>query len=99
MIEAVWLPYEQTQTWREELSGVVHADDSMRPLVVDDRSHPFHGLLEAMESRHNAMAVINTSFNNEREPIVETPGDALRTFASSGLDFLVLEDVLLTKPT
>jgi len=98
MVEAVWVPPELRSQADGGLDGVLHADDSMRPLVVTERSHPFHGLLDAAESRHGAAAIINTSFNNEGEPVVETPTDALRTFTSSDMDFLVVEDTLIRKP-
>jgi len=41
--------------------------------------------------------VMNTSFNLRGEPIVCTPKDAIRTFYSSGLDFLVLGDHIVAK--
>jgi carbamoyltransferase len=41
---------------------------------------------------------VNTSFNDAKEPIVDTAADAARTFMSLGLDFLVLGDCLVTRP-
>ena len=41
--------------------------------------------------------IMNTSFNLRGEPIVCTPKDAVRTFYSSGLDFLVLGDFVIAK--
>jgi carbamoyltransferase len=41
--------------------------------------------------------VLNTSFNLNGEPIVCTPDDALRTFATCGLDVLYLGNVRVTK--
>jgi Carbamoyltransferase C-terminus len=40
---------------------------------------------------------MNTSFNLKGEPIVCAPKDAVRTFYSSGLDFLVLGNYILAK--
>ncbi|MDI6737553.1 MAG: carbamoyltransferase C-terminal domain-containing protein, partial [Nanoarchaeota archaeon] len=42
-------------------------------------------------------ALLNTSFNVKGEPIVCTPRDALRTFYSCGLDFLVIGDYIISK--
>jgi carbamoyltransferase len=42
--------------------------------------------------------VLNTSFNLKGEPMVNTPRDALRTFFSSGLDLLIMNNVLVRKP-
>jgi len=40
---------------------------------------------------------MNTSFNLKGEPIVCTPKDAVRTFYSSGLDFLIMGSYVLAK--
>jgi carbamoyltransferase len=57
----------------------------------------YFDLLEAVQSRTGIGAVLNTSFNLEDEPIVCTPGDALRTFALSDLDALVLGNLVVEK--
>ena len=41
--------------------------------------------------------VLNTSFNLKGEPIVTTRDNALDTFAKSGMDLLVVGNVLVTK--
>jgi carbamoyltransferase len=42
--------------------------------------------------------VLNTSFNIKGEPIICTPMDAVKCWASTGLDALVLGPFLLEKP-
>jgi carbamoyltransferase len=42
-------------------------------------------------------AVLNTSFNVRGQPIVETPLDALATFAGTGLDAVVIGSFLVRK--
>jgi carbamoyltransferase len=41
--------------------------------------------------------LLNTSFNLKGEPIVNTPAQALATFARSGMDVLVLGDCVVDK--
>ena len=41
--------------------------------------------------------LLNTSFNVKGEPIVETPGDAIDCFLSTGIDYLALHDLLIGK--
>ncbi len=41
--------------------------------------------------------LLNTSFNIQGEPIVESPEDAIRCFFSTGLDSLALGSFLITK--
>jgi len=42
--------------------------------------------------------LLNTSFNVRGEPIVCTPGDAIRCFLGTNIDHLVLGDLLLHRP-
>jgi carbamoyltransferase len=41
--------------------------------------------------------LLNTSFNIRGEPIVENPADAMKCFLSTGIDYLALHDILITK--
>jgi carbamoyltransferase len=41
--------------------------------------------------------LLNTSFNGPKEPIVETPNDAISTFLEIGLDFLIIDNFLISK--
>jgi carbamoyltransferase len=41
--------------------------------------------------------LLNTSFNVKGEPIVETPRNAIQCFLSTGIDYLVLHDILIAK--
>lgn len=96
MIEARWLPSGADAA---DLAGIIHTDGSVRPLLVDTVGHPFQPLLTGLSERAGVNAVVNTSFNQDYEPIVNSPLDALRTFVSSDLDFLVLGPTVIEKPT
>ena len=41
--------------------------------------------------------LLNTSFNIRGEPIVETPGDAMKCFLGTGIDYLAVHDLLIGK--
>jgi len=41
--------------------------------------------------------VLNTSFNDNNEPIVNTPEEALRCFRRTGMDALVIGGFVVTK--
>lgn len=85
------------EPWRARLGGVVHRDGTARVQTVSADSDPlFHRLIERFGAKAGVPAVLNTSFN-DREPIVETPGDALMTFQSSELDALVISDTIVLK--
>jgi carbamoyltransferase len=51
--------------------------------------------LSCFFTRTGVPLVVNTSFNDS-EPIVCTPTDAIVTFRKSGIDALVMDDVVLT---
>jgi len=80
-----------------ELGESVHKDGSVRLQTVSEKEHPLYKLLKEVESRNYSPVLINTSFNTSGEPIVESPRDAIRTFFSSGLDVLYIENFRITK--
>ncbi len=66
--------------------------------TVSETTNPrYHGLLKHFEQRTGCPVIVNTSFNVRGEPIVCTPEDAYRCFMRTEMDYLVLENFLLTK--
>ncbi len=92
------LTFEVRPEKRTVIPAVTHADQTARVQTVERRVNPrYWELIAAFERRTGVPVVLNTSFNLRGEPIVCTPKDAIRTFYSSGLDFLALGDYLLAK--
>jgi len=84
----------------ESCPAVVHVDGTARPQVVDQVSEPFlHEVLSHYAGLTGLPCLINTSFNLHEEPIVCTPGDALRAASVAHLDYLVLGPFLASVPT
>lgn len=85
---------------KDEIAAVLHpADDTTRPQTVrEEQNSRYYTLLREFEDITGVPVVLNTSFNDSGEPIVNTPVEAIRDFFSMGLDALVIEDVLLEKP-
>jgi carbamoyltransferase len=74
----------------------VHRNGTARVQLVSRKSNPrFHELLTHFHARTGVPLVVNTSFNDS-EPIVCTPTDAIVTFRQSGIDALVMDDMILT---
>ena len=81
---------------RDRIPAIVHQDGTARVQLVSRKSNPrFHELISAFHAKTGVPVVINTSFNDS-EPIVCTPMDAIVTFRKSGIDALVMDDVVLT---
>jgi predicted NodU family carbamoyl transferase len=77
----------------ERIPGVVHVDGSARVHLVRDTDNPrFYRVLRFFRELTGLPVLLNTSFNRAGEPVVESPDDALRCFARSGLDALVIGD-------
>lgn len=85
--------------WRARIPAVTHQDGSARIQTVTHQDNPdYRALLEAFKARSGVGVLLNTSMNRRGMPIVETPEDALNFFVNSGMDVLVLEDWVVTKP-
>jgi carbamoyltransferase len=90
--------FDATDEARNEIPGVVHVDGTVRAQTVTEETQPlFHRLISAFRKRTGTGALLNTSFNVGREPIICTPRDALMTFYASGLDALVMGSWLVEK--
>jgi carbamoyltransferase len=79
------------------IPAVTHVDGTARVQTVDGQEPFLRALLMAFHRRTGIPVLLNTSFNLAGEPIVETPEDAIRAFASCDLDVLVLEGALIRK--
>lgn len=83
---------------RAELGAVTHVDGSARLQVIDPDTNPrFYRLVRTFGELTGTPVLLNTSFNNNAEPIVQDVRDALTCFLTTGLDFLVIEDFLVRK--
>jgi len=92
------LAFPVIQQFHQIIPGVVHIDGTARPQSVEKEHNPvFHSLLETFGKKSGHPVLINTSFNVQGEPIVDSPADALRCFFSTGLDVLALGNYIITK--
>ncbi|WP_298110365.1 carbamoyltransferase C-terminal domain-containing protein [Bradyrhizobium sp.] len=78
------------------IPAVVHKDGTARVQLVSRKLNPrYHELISCFHELTGVPIVVNTSFNDS-EPIVCTPTDAIVTFRKSGIDALIMDDVVLT---
>ncbi|HEX8597020.1 MAG TPA: carbamoyltransferase C-terminal domain-containing protein [Chloroflexia bacterium] len=85
--------------WQSRLPAVSHVDGSSRIQTVSMKdSQWFRAILEAFEALTGIPGILNTSFNDAGEPIVETPEDAMLAFTKMEIDALAIEDWYLEKP-
>lgn len=72
----------------KEIPGVVHVDGSCRIQTVSENIPHMYQLLNEFKNKTGCPVLLNTSFNLAGEPLVETLGDAMKTFWSSDIDIL-----------
>lgn len=75
-----------------------HIDNSIRiQSVRKEENALFHRLITSFHKESGVPALINTSFN-ENEPIVHSPEDAIDCFNRTGLNFLIMGNIIIQKP-
>ena len=83
---------------RKKLGAITHKDFSCRIQTVNKELHPeVTTLLQKYNEETNCPVLLNTSFNDNGQPIVETPKDAIKTFKNIDLDYLVIGNYLVPK--
>lgn len=83
---------------RSIIPAVTHVDNSARIQTVNKDSNPmFYKLLENFFLKTGVPILINTSFNVNDEPIVNSPKDAYKCFLTSNIDILVINNFLLRR--
>lgn len=84
---------------RDVIPAVTHVDGSARLQTLTAQLNPaFYRLVSLFMQRTGVPVLLNTSFNVNNEPIVETPEDALRCFRNTNIDAILIGEHLLLKP-
>jgi predicted NodU family carbamoyl transferase len=83
---------------KSELGAVTHIDGSARVQVIDPASDKrFYDLVRRFGEITKTPVLLNTSFNNNAEPIVQSVHDAVTCFLTTDLNFLVIENFLIRR--
>ena len=82
----------------KDIPAAVHINNTSRLQTVSEALTPqFYDIIREFFELTGIPVVLNTSFNRNNEPIVETPANAVDCFLSMPIDALVLEDELFIK--
>ncbi len=83
---------------RNIIPAITHVDGSARLQTVRKETHAlYHSVISRLGDKTGVPVVLNTSFNIQGEPVVESPKDAIRCFFSTGLDVLVIGNFVVHK--
>ena len=76
----------------DKIPAITHEDNTCRIQTVDDKLNP--RLCQLLRKFEDPI-LLNTSLNDNGEPIVETPEDAIIAFRNLDIDYLVIGNYLL----
>jgi carbamoyltransferase len=99
----VYSPYMLVTTtvkkeWRSKIPAVTHIDNSARHQSVTKENNPkFHQLIQSFYEKTDVPVLLNTSFNGPKEPMVESPRDAIKTFLERNINILVVNNFIIRK--
>jgi predicted NodU family carbamoyl transferase len=83
---------------RAELGAVTHVDGTARLQVIDPETNEhFYRLVKKFGALTGTPVLLNTSFNNNAEPIVDSVDDTVACYLTTDLDFLVVDDFLVRR--
>jgi carbamoyltransferase len=78
--------------------AITHVDNTARvQTVTRDVNERYYDLISAFDKRTGIPMVLETSFNINGEPIVESPEDAIKCFLSTDIDLLCIDRFILRK--
>jgi carbamoyltransferase len=81
---------------RPLLGAITHVDGTARVQTVSEDANPrYWELLRAFDRLAGVPILLNTSFNNNAEPIVDSLDEAVTCFLTTGLDALVVGDYVV----
>lgn len=90
--------FKVKQEKRSIIPAVTHHDGSGRSQTVSKKTNiRYWKLIDEFRKITGVPVLLNTSFNDNDEPIVCTPKDAIRCFAGTGIDALVMGNYILLK--
>ena len=96
--EFMTVTFPCTDAMKETCPAVVHVDGTARPQIIRKERNPgYYRILEEYNRLTGIPTLINTSFNIHEEPIVMSPGDALRALKLSDIDHLAIGKFLCGK--
>lgn len=92
------LAFDTRPERQAEIISATHIDGTCRPQTVSRATNPrYWQLIKRFEELTGIPALLNTSFNVDSQPIVNTAQEAIDTFLNCGMDVLAIGDFLVWK--
>ena len=85
------LVFDVLEHQRDKVPAITHVDGTARVQTVSRTDNPlYHRLISRFDELTGVPMLVNTSFNDNNEPIVCTPEDAIACYLKSDVDALAL---------
>ena len=86
------------EEWVDNIPAINHVDNTCRvQTVTREQNQHFYDLIVEFQKLTSIPILLNTSFNDNGQPIIETPQDAVDTFNKIDLDYLIINNFLISK--
>jgi len=90
--------YPFTEKGKEDIISVVHVNGTGRLQSISKKDNfLYYSLIERYHQKTGILVITNTSFNVRGEAIVRNPIDAVKCFLGTGIDYLVIDQFLVSK--
>lgn len=90
--------YKVKSNKKHLIPAIIHEDDTCRVQTVNkNQNFKIYSLLESFNKKSHVPVLLNTSFNDNGEPIVESPNDAISSFLKMNIDILVIGNYICVK--
>lgn len=92
------LAFDTKPEVKAEIVSATHIDGTCRPQTVSRTTNPrYWQLIKSFQDLSGIPAVLNTSYNLDSQPIVNTPQEAIETFLNCGMEAAAIGDFLVFK--
>jgi carbamoyltransferase len=83
---------------RNKVPAIMHIDKTARVQTITSKDNGiYYELIKKFYRIAGVPVILNTSFNDSGEPIVETPKDAMVMFCKTPMDYLIMGNYLIWK--
>ena len=81
----------------QKIPAVVHVDGTARAQIITPENKFWYDVLIEVKSKLGLGVALNTSFNLHGRAIVNSVDQALDDFLDCGIDYLVLNNLIITR--
>lgn len=86
------------EEYREKLQAITHVDGTARVQTITEQQNPFiHRILSDLDKETGTGVMVNTSFNVNGRPLINSVKDAFYMLEKTELDGIIVQNTLILK--